>query len=126
MQATTSVRCQQRVASATSAIEEECLVVAYEYYESCGIAASSAAANPIKLEPSDERGPRGSDPRTEDCTLPEETDDLDAPSTSGSKRARCETVNVAEVQPSCKAAQSVALPLAKQHNLLQRNTPRWL
>jgi hypothetical protein len=45
----TFVGCQR--ASVASAIEEECRVVAYE---SCGRASSSAAANPIKPEPSDE------------------------------------------------------------------------
>ncbi len=100
----TFVGCQR--GSAASAIEEECRVVAYE---SCGRASSSAAANPIKPEPSDEacdpeirRGPRGLDPHTDDRTLPEEGDGMDegtasrkrgAPSTSdgsGRKQAKCE------------------------------------
>ena len=100
----TFVGCQRgRVASA---IEEECRVDAFE---SCGRASSSAAANPINSEPSDNAcdpeirsGPRGSDPHTEDCTLPGEADDMEeggasrkrgAPSTSdgsGWKRAKCE------------------------------------
>jgi hypothetical protein len=45
----TFVGCQR--GKAASAIDEECRVVAYE---SCGRASSSAAANPIKPEPSDE------------------------------------------------------------------------
>ncbi len=100
----TFVGCQR--GSVASAIEEECWVVAYE---SCGRASSSAAANPIKPEPSDEacdpeirRGPTGLDPRTEDRTLTEEADGMDggaasrkrgAPSSSdgsGRERAKCE------------------------------------
>jgi hypothetical protein len=66
----TFVGCQR--GNVASAIEEECRVVAYESH---GRASSSAAANPIKPEPSDEacdleirRDPRGLDPHTEDRT----------------------------------------------------------
>ena len=93
----TFVGCQR--GSVASATEEECQVVAYE---SCGRAGSSAAANPIKPEPSDEGCEMGLDPHTEDRTSPEEGDGMDggaasrergASSTSGEsggKRAKCE------------------------------------
>ena len=95
----TFVGCQR--GSVASAIEEECRVVAYE---SCGCASSSAAANPIKPEPSDEAcdpeirgGPRGFNPHTEDRTSPKEADGKVGgaawPSTSdgsGRQRAKCE------------------------------------
>ncbi len=100
----TFVGCQR--GGVASAIEEGCWVVAYE---SCGRASSSAAANPIKPEPSNgacdpeiRRGPRGLNPHTDDRTLPEEGDGMDegtasrkrgAPSTShgsGRKQAKCE------------------------------------
>jgi hypothetical protein len=92
----TFVGCQR--GSVASATEEECRVVAYE---SCGRAGSSAAANPIKPEPSDEGCEMGLDPHTEDRTSPEEGDGMDggaaslkrgAPATSdmsGRKRRNC-------------------------------------
>ena len=100
----TFVGCQR--GSVASAIEQECRVVAYE---SCGRVSSSAAANPINSEPSDNAcdpeirsGPRGLDPHIEDRALPEEAADMHggaasrkrgAPYTSdgsGRKRAKCD------------------------------------
>ena len=73
----TFVGCQR--GSASSEMEEECWVVAYESH---GRASSFAAGKLIKREPSDEAcGP-------EECTFPDEADDMHGGTATRKRGAR--------------------------------------